>query len=614
MCALYAVVQYEVHTWQDNRWTLQARFPGGERQEAIRDAMATEDMTRRHCRVVKATYYPQDNSSDEVTVWVSPRLKELQAKVKRPLTRADAPLRTPSAVPAAAPRMERRPAKAANSLNLDLVWRTAIAMGMSLIAASIVTAMVSWIISKLPAFGVMPDPTRVSGILTLTYGGVFLLGVMSFFRFGAPVKHMILRLWASAKPAPSEAVITPQQMQGKIKPKRPATIPFEREREMAEVKRQRGDLDVVADDAEPDMQTAVSATEPAAPADAAPPVAAPTSTQAPPADAMPLPPSLEPQATPAPTPAAADAAAPFAPTPVGPPIVISELERGMAMRFIAEVMAAQIARLPDDPVARRGAALFITGAIRQLASVAGMSLAAEVELATLALGAGLPRHAVDAFFSQYNSHVQAAQNQVMIDAGRRAMANFVGGQPVEPPLAQCLSIWRVPALQPMTPPVTETAGQAPSEIYLMTEVRGEDAGVMDVHNRVVRTQLEAADGHEIKHTGRGILACFSSATQAIEAAFALMENLHRARPNAQVAPCVVALVGGYGTADDPLLSSNVTNQANAMLTAVAMGNIVCKLSVYQAAGALPGLASQRTAGGDLLLSLNPAQTGLLTVA
>jgi hypothetical protein len=347
---------------------------------------------------------------------------------------------------------------------------------------------------------------------------------------------------------------------------------------------------------------------------AAPPTAPPPSAPQPP-EAMPLPPSLDAAVatSAAAVPTTAEVSAPFAPPPAVAPVVISELERGMALRFIAEVMAAQIARLPDDPVARRGAALFITGAIRQLAAVAGMSLAAEVELATLALAQALPRHAVDAFFSQFNAHIQATQNQVMIDAGRKAMASFVAGQPVEPPLSQCLGIWRVPTMQPMTTPPA-VVNHPPSEIYLMTEWRGGDATPMDLHNRIVRVELETADGHEIKHTGRGILARFQEAGAAVRAAFALIDHLRLECPGEQAPPCAVALVGGFGVGDDPLHSPSITNQANAMLTGVAKGTVVCKPSVYQACGAIPGLTSRRQGDDDIILSLNPGPAALLIVA
>jgi adenylate cyclase len=42
-----------------------------------------------------------------------------------------------------------------------------------------------------------------------------------------------------------------------------------------------------------------------------------------------------------------------------------------------------------------------------------------------------------------------------------------------------------------------------------------------VHDRIVRAALAEANGREIKHTGDGIMACFASASRAIEAALSI---------------------------------------------------------------------------------------------
>ena len=49
--------------------------------------------------------------------------------------------------------------------------------------------------------------------------------------------------------------------------------------------------------------------------------------------------------------------------------------------------------------------------------------------------------------------------------------------------------------------------------------------VVRVHNAVVRDSLRASDGREIKHTGDGIMASFSSASRAVECAVAIQRTL-----------------------------------------------------------------------------------------
>lgn len=48
--------------------------------------------------------------------------------------------------------------------------------------------------------------------------------------------------------------------------------------------------------------------------------------------------------------------------------------------------------------------------------------------------------------------------------------------------------------------------------------------VVLVHDRIVRAVLFETGGREIKHTGDGIMACFASASRAIQAALAIQEG------------------------------------------------------------------------------------------
>jgi adenylate cyclase len=48
-----------------------------------------------------------------------------------------------------------------------------------------------------------------------------------------------------------------------------------------------------------------------------------------------------------------------------------------------------------------------------------------------------------------------------------------------------------------------------------------------VHDRLVRAALAETGGREIKHTGDGIMACFSSASRAIEAAVLVQRSARR---------------------------------------------------------------------------------------
>ena len=103
-----------------------------------------------------------------------------------------------------------------------------------------------------------------------------------------------------------------------------------------------------------------------------------------------------------------------------------------------------------------------------------------------------------------------------------------------------------------------------------------DAAAQDLvraHNAIVRTALEAHSGHEVKHTGDGIFAWFSAASNGLDCARAIQQSVtDLANPEVSVK---IGLNAGepiaeeddlYGTAVQ--IAARVTDQANA-------GEIVC---------------------------------------
>jgi class 3 adenylate cyclase len=63
----------------------------------------------------------------------------------------------------------------------------------------------------------------------------------------------------------------------------------------------------------------------------------------------------------------------------------------------------------------------------------------------------------------------------------------------------------------------------------MTQRLGDDASfaTLSVHDRIVRGQVFANGGREIKHTGDGIMAAFVSAACAVRCATAIVRDVHR---------------------------------------------------------------------------------------
>jgi class 3 adenylate cyclase len=65
----------------------------------------------------------------------------------------------------------------------------------------------------------------------------------------------------------------------------------------------------------------------------------------------------------------------------------------------------------------------------------------------------------------------------------------------------------------------------------LTQQVGDDKSIAIVrkHNEIVRSNLIANDGKEVKHTGDGIMACFFSAYKAVNCAWQIQENLKEFR-------------------------------------------------------------------------------------
>src|SRR5437588_299560 len=77
---MLAITHFEVYVLKNGRWTLHARYASADRQDAIIDARHTENTTRCPAKVVSETYYPEENHTDTVTIYLSPRAKELSER------------------------------------------------------------------------------------------------------------------------------------------------------------------------------------------------------------------------------------------------------------------------------------------------------------------------------------------------------------------------------------------------------------------------------------------------------------------------------------------------------------------------------------------------------
>ncbi len=129
---------------------------------------------------------------------------------------------------------------------------------------------------------------------------------------------------------------------------------------------------------------------------------------------------------------------------------------------------------------------------------------------------------VDAFCRQYDEYRAEERFRMMIEAGRETMKRHIEGHP-DPfeNFTDTINMW-----------TSNAAARAQSQGIVcimftdlvgstqMTHERG-DYGAQEVvraHNAIVRSALAAHHGREVKHTGDGIMASFSSAANAVRSA------------------------------------------------------------------------------------------------
>ncbi|MCA1941607.1 MAG: adenylate/guanylate cyclase domain-containing protein, partial [Caenispirillum bisanense] len=86
-----AIVNYEVYVLEGKEWSLYARFPGDERTKAIDEAINVEGQTAKPTKVMRETWYPESNTSEEAVAYISPRARKAQAEARAASARASAP-------------------------------------------------------------------------------------------------------------------------------------------------------------------------------------------------------------------------------------------------------------------------------------------------------------------------------------------------------------------------------------------------------------------------------------------------------------------------------------------------------------------------------------------
>ena len=597
---MLSITQFEVYVLQNGRWTLHARYPGEDRQEAVRDAHTTEATTGFPAKVVRETYFPDVNDSERITVYASPKAKA-QTKPLSANQRRRPPLTAAARAAAGTLARRDRPAGTVRPLTpAQIFFRVIIAGGMSLVAATLMTGIVAWSLHRLVDAGMNIASDPITLLLTYAYVLTFLFFFWTLFRSRLPLHRILADLWQKAS-APTAAGTSDTKLPH-VKPKHNRPPSPETLREWEDLKVKRGDLDPLKleTDAKAASETVPSPEQPKVSPSDVPPIPAPVAPlESAKADTSQI--ETKQSETKKGEAAKLDESA-VAPVPVQAPdprANILNLERMVLRRFAVDVVMPAIrSAMPDDPVARRGAALLLAGGAAGVATTAQLDKTVELELLSDALHhVGMNQPAIDSFMAQHIQQINGPANIGLLAAGQSALAaHLQGATDITRTLTSILAGWRTPLGQNAVPDQGNTGADvyaAPPllDVYMLTELREDqhlsdsEAAIdafhdrdMGTHNGLVRAVIAVHGGHEVKHTGKGIFSRFAEASPAIDAA----RDIQRAFSGSG-SKLAIGLVGNTTAGEHPILSASLIRQAQAMVARTGAGEILCEAKVQAAA-------------------------------
>ena len=549
----------EVYYNQNGRWQLHATYEAGQREQAIEEAKNVEQKEGFATRVVRETFQSETNTTDTVITWQSAKAKNIKdadnmfgtapggkgqqkpaQKKQAPAQRAAPPRPAPAQQQSKSAQQQsaafqpapvRRVAKKAKKKERGVLTRVLVVVSSSAAIAIVGALGVFGILTGLISMNML-QPGNYVALVAGTLALAFFLAL--FFNLQ---KHFGILSMLKSQDKTQKRASGPEAMLAKTaKKKRPAQdVEFDqveiedlREKVLAEDLAEDSaaedaaldvdeapptldaDMDTetrVAMSAEMDMDMGAQVHEP---------VPAPT----------PHVTETQPHAAPQPKKEAPPPPKPQAPaTPQTPP---AETEaRTTFSRFVGDVMRQAPADL--NSFTRFGLNLYVAGA----GSVIGQAkrLPRDTQLSVVKQGlqsSGMQAERAEAFCAELPSHGKNPKYAGMIQAGVKAMQEYLGGNAtVASQVSALLQEWNLPEKRPAIPSVitfvfTDIVGST-----AMTQRLG-NAGAQKAvraHNTAVRGAIESYKGREVKHTGDGIMATFPDPASAVAASVKIQREI-----------------------------------------------------------------------------------------
>lgn len=181
-----------------------------------------------------------------------------------------------------------------------------------------------------------------------------------------------------------------------------------------------------------------------------------------------------------------------------------------------------------------------------------------------------------------------APDREAVEAAHRQAHGLVPSQVIEVDQAAVRGFFGRLNTHPAGEPYVESAFRAIlftdiAESTRLTQELGDRAAmqVLREHDAIVRTALAAHGGGEVKHTGDGIMAAFSSAYQAVGAAISIQRDLHACDAAEQHALLVrIGVAAGEPVTEQDDLFGAAVQQAARLCAGAEPGRIIVSSGVH----------------------------------
>jgi class 3 adenylate cyclase len=235
------------------------------------------------------------------------------------------------------------------------------------------------------------------------------------------------------------------------------------------------------------------------------------------------------------------------------------------------------ANLPFDNYTRFGLSLMLIGQTEQ-------TEAGKAGLAEILRAMGISTSVASSVMDRMADYIVNPKYADMIERGRAVKNSIILGLSPDQVIESALKEWVAPDERQTaiwTIMFTDIVGSTS-----MTQEKGEDyaQAVIRDHNTIVRTALHMTAGHEVKHTGDGIMMAFPSVGDALKVAETIQREVrdHNAVPTNTPFQVRIGLSTGTPLIENHDFFGTVVQLASRACAAAQPGEIIATESVVQA--------------------------------